>query len=315
MTYQVSRNGQMYGPYALEDLKRYVASGNILLTDLAKSEEMPDWLPVSQIIGILRRPGGRRPMRLPSLIPQATGMAYPDPPNLNWGLELLLGFLTCTLFVMVWNLVIASWANRVEPASKALMYYIIATVLIVLNFGGSWGVMISIAHHNQPHQHFRRQSDRHRRLGRPSHRSLHSARHPRTALQWPRAARPAVGCCDDILLRRHLLPVQTERDQPAQAGCSLPERSSMTSSSPRPYRRSRCVRPHHWQVAVTVAAFCCVFRPAAEQLLSALPHLRIPSPSVSRVRSHTRSRRPSTRTLQRGDASQRASDVFCFQSP
>lgn len=151
MTYQVSRNGQMYGPYGLEDLKRYVASGNILPTDLAKSEEMPDWLPVSQIIGISSAPAAA--YAAPSLIPQPAGTAYPDPPNLNWGLELLLGFLTCTLFVMVWNLVIASWANRVEPASKALMYYIIATVLIVVNFGGSWGVMISIAHHNQPHQH------------------------------------------------------------------------------------------------------------------------------------------------------------------
>jgi hypothetical protein len=151
MNYQVSRNGQMYGPYALEDLKRYVASGNILPTDLAKSEEMSDWLPVSQILGTSSAPvAGYAP---PALTPQATGVAYPDPPNLNWGLELLLGFVTCVAFVMVWNLIIAAWANRVEPASKALTYYIIATVLIVLNLGGSWGVMISIAHHNQPHQH------------------------------------------------------------------------------------------------------------------------------------------------------------------
>jgi GYF domain 2 len=152
MTYQVSRNGQMYGPYALEDLKRYVASGNILPTDLAKSEEMSEWVPVSQILGTYSAP--QATYTAPALTPQPTGAAYPDPPNLNWGLELLLGLVTCSLFVMAWNLVIASWANRVEPASKALMYYIIATVLIVLNFGGSWGVMISIAHHNQPHQHF-----------------------------------------------------------------------------------------------------------------------------------------------------------------
>jgi GYF domain 2 len=151
MTYQVSRNGQMYGPYALEDLKRYVDSCNILLTDLAKSEDMPEWLPVSQILGGSTVPTAA--YAAPPYTPQPSGVAYPDPPNLNWGLELLLGFLTCAVFVMVWNLIIAAWANRVEPASKALTYYIIATVLIVLNFGGSWGVMISIAHHNQPHQH------------------------------------------------------------------------------------------------------------------------------------------------------------------
>jgi hypothetical protein len=151
MTYQVTRNGQTYGPYTLEDLQRYVASGNVLSTDLAKSEEMHDWLPVAQILSAAGVPAATIPAT-PAYPQQPVG-AYPDPPNLNWGLELLLGFLTCGVFVIVWNLIIASWANRVQPASKALMYYIIATVLIVLNVGGSWGILISIAHHSvhQPH--------------------------------------------------------------------------------------------------------------------------------------------------------------------
>jgi hypothetical protein len=170
MTYQVSRNGQMYGPYTLEDLRRYVASGNVLPTDLAKSEEMADWLPVAQILGQPPgqppvQPSGQPPVQPPSAIgggapvyappagyPASSVNQYPDPPNLNWGLELLLGLLTCGLFVVVWNLIIADWANRVAPASKAFMYYIIATVLIVMNLGGSWGVLISLAHHQHHHQ-------------------------------------------------------------------------------------------------------------------------------------------------------------------
>jgi len=157
MTYQVSRNGQMYGPYTLEDLQRYVASGNVLLTDLAKSEEMPDWLPVAQILGTsplgaAGAPAATPAHPMPAAYPQQPGVAYPDPPNLNWGLELLLGFLTCGLFVVVWNLIIASWANRIQPASKALLYYIIATVLIVLNYGGSWGVVMAMTHHVHPHR-------------------------------------------------------------------------------------------------------------------------------------------------------------------
>jgi hypothetical protein len=158
MTYQVSRNGQMYGPYTLEDLQRYVASGNILPTDMAKSEEMPDWLPVAQIIGVPGTAGIGNPAAIPtpaygapSGYPQPSGVAYPDPPNLHWALELLLGFFTCGLFVVVWNLVIASWANRIQPASKALMFYIAATVLIVLNLGSSWTVIISLSHHVHPH--------------------------------------------------------------------------------------------------------------------------------------------------------------------
>ena len=51
MTYQVSRNGQIYGPYTLEDLQRYVSSGNVLPTDMAKGEDMPEWVPVAQILG------------------------------------------------------------------------------------------------------------------------------------------------------------------------------------------------------------------------------------------------------------------------
>ncbi|MGH9596016.1 MAG: DUF4339 domain-containing protein, partial [Edaphobacter sp.] len=128
MNYQVSRNGQMYGPYTLEDLRRYVASGNVLPTDMARSEDMPDWLPVAQILGT---PGTAAaptpPYAAPPAYPQPTGIPYPDPPNLNWGLELLLGFLTCGFFVVVWNLIIASWSNRIQPASKALMFYLVAT--------------------------------------------------------------------------------------------------------------------------------------------------------------------------------------------
>jgi hypothetical protein len=159
MNYQVSRNGQLYGPYTLEDLRRYVASGNILPTDMAKSEEMPEWAPVSRVLGDVGAPApdyaapayATPPAyAAPTAYAAPSGAAYPDPPNLNWGLELLLGFLTCGLFVQVWNLVIASWAKRVQPTSQALMYYIIATVLIVMNYGTSWGTFLAMAHH-QPH--------------------------------------------------------------------------------------------------------------------------------------------------------------------
>ena len=51
MPYQISRGGQMYGPYTLEDLQRYVASGNVLSLPTWPGEEMADWLPVSQILG------------------------------------------------------------------------------------------------------------------------------------------------------------------------------------------------------------------------------------------------------------------------
>src|ERR1700678_4244972 len=155
MTYQVSRNGQLYGPYTLEGLQRYVAWGNVLPSDMAKSEEMPDWLPVAQILGTTTGISGSP---VPAYGAHQTtyappsAVAYPDPPNLNWGLELLLGFLTCGVFVVVWNLIVANWSKRVAPASNAFMFYLIATVLIVMNLGGSWGVLMALTHHQHHHQ-------------------------------------------------------------------------------------------------------------------------------------------------------------------
>jgi hypothetical protein len=130
MLYHVSRNGQTYGPYTLEDLQKYVASGNVLPTDLAKSDEMPDWVPVSQIIGMPSAvpPAYQAPPA--GAYPPPNAAAYPDAPNLSWGLVLLFSFFTCSFFMWVWNLVLASWMKRVQPNSKAILYYAVATALL-----------------------------------------------------------------------------------------------------------------------------------------------------------------------------------------
>ena len=132
MVYHISRGGQTYGPYTLADLKRYVESGHVLLSDMAKGDEMPEWVTVSQILN---------PSGIPSVSPQepvavptypsayppqpvyAPVAQYPDPPNLHWGLVLLFDMVTFKLFQMVWNLIFSSWMRRVQQNSKALLYY------------------------------------------------------------------------------------------------------------------------------------------------------------------------------------------------
>ncbi len=51
MNYFIAREGKEYGPYTLADLQRYVASGNILVTELTRNQETGEWIPVSQVIG------------------------------------------------------------------------------------------------------------------------------------------------------------------------------------------------------------------------------------------------------------------------
>ena len=124
MQYTVKRNGQEYGPYTLADLQRYVALGNILVSDLVKSEGMDDWVPVSQVIGNI-------PIPTPAAAQWAPSPAdmYPSPPGLNWVIVLVLEVITCGLFGIVWLIVQAIWVRKVEPESKAIIFLCIGFVM------------------------------------------------------------------------------------------------------------------------------------------------------------------------------------------
>ena len=56
MSYFILRNGQAYGPYSPADIEHYLAVGGIVATDLARTEEMNQWLPLSHIIRNLPPP-------------------------------------------------------------------------------------------------------------------------------------------------------------------------------------------------------------------------------------------------------------------
>jgi hypothetical protein len=153
MQFQISRNGQMYGPYTLEDLQRYVASGNVLVTDLAKSDEMAEWVPVSSLLGATAptsTPAFSTPMFGSSPEPtSAVVNEYPDAPNLHWGLVLLFTVLTCGLFALVWELVVNAWLKKVQPNANSLYYYIAYVGVSLMYFVV---VFIAAASHqmNQP---------------------------------------------------------------------------------------------------------------------------------------------------------------------
>jgi hypothetical protein len=138
MNYMVMRDGQQYGPYTLADLQRYVAAGNLLVSDQVKSEGMDNWVPLSQVIGNIPVP----------VVPQQQWSAppavqYPPPPGLHWGIVLGLQIITCGLFGWAWAIVQAVWVRKVEPESKALIYIVIALGALigsgVLNAGHERG--------------------------------------------------------------------------------------------------------------------------------------------------------------------------------
>ena len=52
MMIHISRDGEQFGPYTLEDANSYLAQGSLLPTDQAWYEGAPDWMPLSQVPGI-----------------------------------------------------------------------------------------------------------------------------------------------------------------------------------------------------------------------------------------------------------------------
>jgi len=135
MNYFIKRDTTEYGPYTLADLQKYVASGNVLLTDLCRSEGLTDWVPVSQVIGNIPVPAAPQPsVAAPAVYAAPAVSPYPAPPNLHWAICLLLSFVTCGIFSVVWIMVEAVWVKKVQPASKAVTYFGIVLGLWALSF-------------------------------------------------------------------------------------------------------------------------------------------------------------------------------------
>ena len=160
--FTISRNGQTYGPYSMDELQRYLASGHVLLTDQARADDASEWLPVSQILANAvtpATPGAAYPAApypaapyppapasgaIPAMgyVPPFPGQLSPAveaPPNLNWILLLIFGALTCGLVTVIYELMQAAWLRRIYPPSRVLFIYLGALVFYVLQVASGAG--------------------------------------------------------------------------------------------------------------------------------------------------------------------------------
>jgi len=168
MKYYIQRQLNEYGPYTLADLQRYVAQGSIQLADLTRSEGMTDWVPVSQVIGNIPIPlaagtaagvsgggtvysggavydGSTTGFGVQTVPMQGTPFV---PPDLHWGLVLLIGIFTCGLFFSAWMIVEAVFVRKIKPESKGLMFVIIFIALSYV--GGFANGFYSALNHTNP---------------------------------------------------------------------------------------------------------------------------------------------------------------------
>ena len=126
MNYFISRGGQQYGPYTPPDLQRYLADGSIQYSDLARTDTMSEWLPLTQILN--QSTGAVFPQTVLSGPAQPHG-AGPVPPGLHWLIVLVVGMFT-GVFHYVWMFVQAAFIKKIDRQSKAMLLYILGLVAI-----------------------------------------------------------------------------------------------------------------------------------------------------------------------------------------
>lgn len=168
MKYYIQRGSQEYGPYSLVDLRKYVAEGNIVPNDMARREDGSEWVPVSQVLASAggaaqpqpppqqqaslpgwgapqqqpqqpqwgspqqpAQPQWGTPQQQPWGAPQPAGQpgAGPIPPDFHWALVLMLHFVTCGLFPIVWIFIEAAFVKKVDRNSKGVLFLILSIVL------------------------------------------------------------------------------------------------------------------------------------------------------------------------------------------
>ena len=49
----ILRDGQQFGPYSLQEVNAFLADGSLLSTDLAWYEGAPEWIPITDVPGVL----------------------------------------------------------------------------------------------------------------------------------------------------------------------------------------------------------------------------------------------------------------------
>jgi GYF domain 2/Domain of unknown function (DUF4234) len=141
MNYWVAPGGQQQGPFSLADVRKMIADGRVASSDLAWTEGLPNWAPVSQVIPAevpaytpvapaapIATPAAAQP-NYAALGAQAAPAAGPVPPNLHWALVLIFAMFTFGIFGIVWIFVESSFVKKIDPRNVSRALFVVAFLL------------------------------------------------------------------------------------------------------------------------------------------------------------------------------------------
>jgi hypothetical protein len=147
MNYYVARNGQQYGPYSDEVVRRYLAEGSLQFSDSARTETGQQWVTLGQLFPPAAVAAPSAPAAVAAFAPaypaspttpqqyaeQAQATMQVMPPSLHWAVVLVLNMFTSGVFGIVWMFVQSSFVRRIHAASKATTYYIWSLVCLLVS--------------------------------------------------------------------------------------------------------------------------------------------------------------------------------------
>ena len=135
MSYYVARGGQQYGPYTEETVRSYLGAGSLYASDNIREESSPAWTTIGQLFQIpVATPPMMQPQAFPMqayAVPQQGGIV---PPDLHWFIVLILSITW--IFAIIWAIVQASFARKIDQSSNALWAFILwlAALIALLVF-------------------------------------------------------------------------------------------------------------------------------------------------------------------------------------
>jgi hypothetical protein len=142
MNYYVARNGQTYGPYSEETVRKYLSEGSMQASDMARSDAMPSWTPLAQLLGLAASPAPP-----PVYAPPLSGAN--QPPSLHWAIVLVVAAFSSGLFITVWAFIQANWIKSIDPASRATrdlifgIVFPIAGIIVFIPLAAVGGMKLS----------------------------------------------------------------------------------------------------------------------------------------------------------------------------
>ena len=130
MEYRIARDGQTFGPYTEDEVRQYLASGNIVESDLARNDTMTDWQPLRKVLPKQKK---QKKVKTGKLNPAGLRTDLPSPPDMPWLLALALEAFSGMTFFLAWNVVEAVWLYRIQKRGRAVYYYSGSALLFLLS--------------------------------------------------------------------------------------------------------------------------------------------------------------------------------------